>query len=121
MIQKMQKMMSKKNKKGFTLIELIVVIAIIAILAAIAIPRLAGSRDAAQLRADQATGRTIMSAVSIAEATYGGGSNLTVARVNEFLDGQLGSGTLAGWSVDLSTNPIQVTGPRGIVNLTATP
>jgi prepilin-type N-terminal cleavage/methylation domain-containing protein len=56
------------NKKGFTLIELIVVIAILGVLAAIAIPRFTGTLDNAELKADQATARTIVSAVALAQA-----------------------------------------------------
>lgn len=57
-----------KNKKGFTLIELIVVIAILAILAAIAIPRFIGTLSNSKVKADEASARTIMSAISVGEA-----------------------------------------------------
>lgn len=62
----------RKNRKGFTLIELIVVIAILAILAAIAIPAFTGSLDSAREKTDQASARTIVSAVQlgVAEGTY---------------------------------------------------
>ena len=88
------------------------------ILAAIAIPRLSGARDAAQLRADQATARTIMSAVSISEATYGE-DGLDDDKVNEFLDGTLGSGDLAGWTVTYS-DPIVVSKDGTPIDLSAT-
>jgi type IV pilus assembly protein PilA len=62
----------RKNRKGFTLIELIVVIAILAILAAIAIPAFTGSLNNAKKGTDEASARTIVSAVQlgVAEGTY---------------------------------------------------
>ena len=61
----MFKALVKKSRenKGFSLIELIVVIAILAILALILIPRFTGFTDDARKAADNATSRTIETAV----------------------------------------------------------
>ncbi len=61
----MFKALVKKSRenKGFSLIELIVVIAILAILALILIPRFTGFTEKARSAADDATSRTIETAV----------------------------------------------------------
>ncbi len=87
----MMKMLRKRRKGGFTLIELIVVIAILGILAAIAIPRFSGITTNAETRSDQATARTIMSAVTMVEAFYSTNFNTAttghLTKLNEYLDG----------------------------------
>lgn len=65
-MKKIQKVL--KEQKGFTLVELVVVIAILGILIAIAVPKFADITGTAQERAQQATARTIMSAIVMAQA-----------------------------------------------------
>lgn len=52
-----------KGNKGFTLIELIIVIAILAVLALILIPRFGGFRERARNASNEATARTIETAI----------------------------------------------------------
>ena len=67
-------------KKGFTMIELIFVIVILGILASVAIPRLAATREDAEISAAVANIRTL---VSDATAYYTAKGNLTGAKWNE--------------------------------------
>jgi general secretion pathway protein G len=58
-------MQSLKNKKAFTMIELVFVIVVIGILAGVAIPRLAATRDDAELTKGKTVLASIRSALSI--------------------------------------------------------
>ena len=67
-------------KKGFTMIELIFVIVILGILASVAIPRLAATREDAEISAAVANLRTLVSDVSAyytAKGEFGTGDNTT--------------------------------------------
>ncbi len=102
-----------KNKKGFTLVELVVVIAILGILAAIAVPRFTNVAADAQSKADEASARTILSAISIAEASLqvtGWPSDTTkqnefLAKVNASLNDPIAYGSTGdGWEINYETN-----------------
>jgi len=78
------------NKKGFTLVELVVVIAVLAILSAIAVPRFSSMQLNAQQKADEASARTIASAVTMALAKNNGtlpeAADDIADDINEFLN-----------------------------------
>ncbi|MDY5466670.1 MAG: type II secretion system protein, partial [Campylobacter sp.] len=64
-------------KKGFTMIELIFVIVILGILASVAIPRLAATREDAEISATVANLRTLLSDASsyyAVKGTFGDGT-----------------------------------------------
>jgi len=82
----MIKALCKKSRdnKGFSLIELIVVIAILAILALILIPRFTGFTDNAREAADNATSRTIETAVMslLASGDLTGSGTITITNAD---------------------------------------
>ncbi|MCL2079535.1 MAG: prepilin-type N-terminal cleavage/methylation domain-containing protein [Oscillospiraceae bacterium] len=94
--------LSKSGNKGFTLVELIIVIVIIAILIAALLPTVIGAIERANVAADQADARTIMTAASVwastnnqspadgKPATTGGASVFTAAALDEFVPGFTG-------------------------------
>ena len=62
-------------KKGFTMIELIFVIVILGILASVAIPRLAGTREDAEISTGIANLRTLLSDITafyVAKGNFNG-------------------------------------------------
>ncbi len=63
---------AKRRKKGFTLVELIVVIVILGLLIGIAVPRYNQISAKAKTTADEATARTIISAIHLAAADHDG-------------------------------------------------
>ena len=71
-------------KKGFTMIELIFVIVILGILASVAIPRLAGTRQDAEISATAANLRTLVSDAGAYYAVKNGfGTGTTSTKWNE--------------------------------------
>ncbi len=68
-------------KKGFTMIELIFVIVILGILASVAIPRLAGTREDAEISTAVANLRTLL---SDAASYYAAKGNFTGAKWKDF-------------------------------------
>ncbi|MDD6162467.1 MAG: type II secretion system protein [Campylobacteraceae bacterium] len=75
-------------KKGFTMIELIFVIVILGILASVAIPRLAATREDAEISAAVANLRTLVSDIS---AYYVAKGSFGTVKWNEITNVPLGS------------------------------
>ena len=80
-------------KKGFTMIELIFVIVILGILASVAIPRLAATREDAEISAAVANLRTL---VSDATAYYTAKGNLTGAKWSEITNVPIQKDSIGG-------------------------
>lgn len=98
-----------RSEKGFSLIELLIVVAIILIIAAIAIPNLLRSRMAANEASAGGSVRSINTAATSYNSTYGNGyppsltaigtTGTTVGCTNaELIDTVLTSGTKSGYS-----------------------
>lgn len=96
----------RKNKKGFTLIEIIVVIVIIAILAAALTPSILGVIDRANVSADDADARTVMTAAQLARIDNPGTTALTGAEIGAVLSGNALHGKTFNIFYDATGNPI---------------
>ena len=100
-MKKIQKVL--KEQKGFTLVELVVVIAILGILIAIGVPKYNDITKSSKIKANQATARTIMSAIIMAEAEKPG-DDILVSDVQKFLtestEVEIGSGEANAWTIN---------------------
>ena len=107
-------------KKGFTMIELIFVIVILGILASVAIPRLAGTREDAEISTAIGNLRTLLSDAASYYAVKGnfkdaGGTNSANWRdfTNVPLVGAAGSGATLGTAITDSTKAVNAAGSTG--------
>jgi general secretion pathway protein G len=99
-------------KKAFTMVELVFAIVIIGILASVAVPKLAATRDDAEI----VTARTTVAALRTAISTErqkrilrGSFTDITGAEAEALLD----YGLTPGWVVNTSTHQFTFTGPSG--------
>ena len=94
-------------KKGFTMIELIFVIVILGILASVAIPRLAGTREDAEISAGIANLRTLLSDITtfyVAKGNFNGTKWKDVTNVH--LKAIATNGADIGPAIDATANAI---------------
>ena len=94
-------------KKGFTMIELIFVIVILGILASVAIPRLAGTREDAEISTAVANLRTLVSDANVYYVTKGDlktkGSTTEDAKWSEITSVPLVNGNSAANAINATT------------------